>query len=331
MSKVSIITALYNHEPYIAQAIESVLAQTYTDWEHVIWDDGSTDGGLAIAQRYAERYPEKIKVFTHSGGINRGQENTRNAALKKASGRYLALLDSDDYYHPRKFEYLVPLLADHRVGLAYGSAEFQLEPSGRKFSSGIKIEPHGKVFEELVSENFICAGATLFRRECIEKGLKFDPTFKTIGEYPLWLKIARDWEIAHIPKIVATWRDHGANLGTKLALRAKGELVQLCERLSNDPEYAEHGPAIQRALAKKRYDYASELYFQLELSSASEQSKRVLYESEASAILRAKAFALMMLTKLGKHPNRYLSRVKRTAWELRHPFARAAKSSREKV
>ena len=83
MARVSIITALYNHEKYVGQAIESVLAQTYGDWEHIIWDDGSSDGSLKVAERYAAR-DARVKVFAHPGGANRGQENTRNAALEKA-------------------------------------------------------------------------------------------------------------------------------------------------------------------------------------------------------------------------------------------------------
>jgi glycosyltransferase involved in cell wall biosynthesis len=316
--RVSIISALYNHEKYVARAIQSVLAQTYTDWELLIWDDGSSDSSLEIARTYARENPEKIKVFTHLGGANRGQEATRNAALEKASGELLALLDTDDFYLPRKLERLVPLFTDTAIGLAYGRAEFLRDAEGKQYPSGIAHEPQGEVFETLVQDNFICAGATLFRRKCLENGSRFDASFKTIGEYPLWLKIAKDWKVGHVPEVVAVWRDHGRNLGTRLATEAKAELVRLCERLANDVEYAEYRSAILCALAKRRYDYACALYDALELQSAEHECLAVLQDPVASTALKAKAALLFSALQLGHGPNRLLSRAKRFVWEKRY-------------
>lgn len=325
---VSIITALYNHEPFIAQAIESVLAQTYADWELIIWDDGSKDQSLDIARHYSRKYPDKIKVFIHEGGANQGQENTRNAAIKKASGKYLGLLDSDDFYLPRKLELLVGLLERNpQAGLAYGRADVYLHESSKQISSGIRIEPQGNVFGALVEDNFICAGATLFRSECIESGLQFDPNFRTIGEYPLWIKIARDWEFISTPEVVAVWREHGNNLGTQLALQAKRELVELAQRLAQDKSYSRHRDEILRALAKKRYDYANEFYSRQDLSSARFELVKTLATPNASAEIRAKASVLLAATLLGKAPNRMLSKVKRALWNYRHPFAAEANKS----
>src|SRR4051812_3771803 len=107
MAKVSIITALYNHESYVGAAIESVLAQTFGDWELIVWDDGSSDRSLAVAQKYAEQDPIRVKIHTHPANANRGQENTRNEALKICSGEFVGLLDSDDVYHPQKLEWLL--------------------------------------------------------------------------------------------------------------------------------------------------------------------------------------------------------------------------------
>ncbi|MBI2604481.1 MAG: glycosyltransferase [Deltaproteobacteria bacterium] len=321
MPRVSVIAALYNHEKYVAEAIESVLKQTFTDWELILWDDGSTDTGLAIAQDYAKRHADRIRVFTHPGGANRGQENTRNAALEKATGEFISLLDTDDFYHPRKLELLVPRMANEEVGLAYGKAELVLEPGGRKIPSGIRHEPEGNVFDALVLENFICAGATLFRRSLVERGFRFDPTFKTCGEYPLWLEIARDWKFAHVPQVVAYWRSHATNLGTKLAVQAKAELVTLRERMAADARYAGHERALLAALAKSRYDHAAELYNALDLAGTRRETLRVLTDGAGGAGLMAKAAILYGVAGLGKNPNRVLSKLKRAIWESRHPLA----------
>ncbi len=318
MARVSVITALYNHEHFIAAAIESVLAQTYGDFEHLIWDDGSTDWSLQIARKYAEKHPDKIKIFTHPQGVNRGQERTRNAALEVATGELICLLDSDDIYYPRKLELLVPCFEDHRVGLAYGQADFLREAGAQALPLASLHRPAGRVFGDLVADNFICAGATLFRRQCVERGLRFDPVFKTIGEYPLWLKIARDWELAAVPEVVAAWRNHGGNLGTKLALKGKAELVELCQRLLTDEAYSEHRAAIGCALARRRYDYASELYQAMQLVEVRRVCWETVWDSEAGLALRLKAAGLAMITLFGAAVNGVLARLKRSFWVWRH-------------
>lgn len=319
MARVSIITALYNHEKYVAQAIESVRAQTYADWELLLWDDGSLDGSLALAQKIASDSGDKrIKVFTHPGGVNRGQENTRNAALEHASGELLCLLDSDDLYYPRKLERLVPCFERPQVGLAYGDFDCLLEKSGRRVPSGIARSPEGKVFAALAYDNFIGANASMFRRACLERGLRFDSEFRTTGEYPLWLKIARDWELAHVGELVATWRDHGENLGTKLALQAKREQVRLFERLSQAQEYAGYARELAVALAKRHYDLAAVCYEQRETAEARRACLKALSAPGATPVLRAKAAALLALSSLPDAAASRIAKVKTRFWRWRH-------------
>lgn len=93
---VSIITPCYNGEKYIAETIESVLAQSYTHWEMIIVDDGSTDGTARIAAGYAQREP-RVRLMRQQ---NAGTASARNAALRQAEGRYIALLDADDLWEP---------------------------------------------------------------------------------------------------------------------------------------------------------------------------------------------------------------------------------------
>ncbi len=316
MARVSIITALFNHEKYIDQAVKSVLSQTFDDWEHLIWDDGSTDQSLEIARHYAAQDP-RIKVFTHSGGGNRGQERTRNLALEKASGDLIGLLDSDDLYYPRKLEWLVPCFEQLEVGMAYGRFDHLVEATGKRVPSGIMVSPAGKIFRELAHDNFIGAGATLFRRECVEEGLRFDPAFRTTGEYPLWLKIAKDWDVACVDGYVATWRDHGENLGTKLAVQAKREQVELFTRLIADPEYAAYAKDLETALTKRHYDYANVLYQELELSEARAECFRVFASKHTPLEMRLKSGVLFGASCLPRLANRYLAVGKHRLWKLR--------------
>ncbi len=256
-AKVSIITALYNHAPFVAQAIDSVLAQTYDDWELIIWDDGSTDGGLDVVRSYVRRFPQKVFSYQHEGRGNKGQEATRNEALRVAGGQYICLLDSDDYWLPRKLELQVAAVeANPRVGLVYAPTQALLHDDGLVLNLSSKEPlPQGKVFDQLVRSCFIHACSALFRRECI-KGVSapFRTQYGCIGEYPLWLAIARDWELATVPEPVAVWRVHGGNTSSRKRVQARRELVAMAEELAGDPAYGAHKPAIEAALAQYRYD-----------------------------------------------------------------------------
>ncbi len=118
---VSIITIFLNAEQFLVEAIESVLAQTYEQWELLLVDDGSTDGSTAIARRYAERCPDKVRYLEHAGHQNRGKSISRNLGIAQARGDYLALLDADDVFLPEKLEQQVAILNQHpRVGMVYG-------------------------------------------------------------------------------------------------------------------------------------------------------------------------------------------------------------------
>lgn len=115
---VSIITALYNSADYIAATIESVQAQTYTDWEMLITDDCSTDDGPSIVERYAVNDP-RIRLLRMER--NGGPGVARNNSLKVAAGRYIAMLDSDDRWLPDKLEKQLAYMKDNGYGIVYSS------------------------------------------------------------------------------------------------------------------------------------------------------------------------------------------------------------------
>uniref|UniRef100_B8HRB1 Glycosyl transferase family 2 n=1 Tax=Cyanothece sp. (strain PCC 7425 / ATCC 29141) TaxID=395961 RepID=B8HRB1_CYAP4 len=103
-SLVSGIIIFLNCEKYIEEAIASVFTQTYPHWELLLVDDGSTDGSTAIAQRYAQQYPEQVFYLEHAGHQNRGMSASRNLGIAHARGDYLAFLDADDVWLPQKLE-----------------------------------------------------------------------------------------------------------------------------------------------------------------------------------------------------------------------------------
>ncbi len=95
--KISIIMASYNYAEYIKQAIESILSQTYKNWELIIVDDGSTDNSIDVIKYYVEKF-DNILLYQHKNGINKGLSETLQLGLKKSAGKYIAFLESDDYW-----------------------------------------------------------------------------------------------------------------------------------------------------------------------------------------------------------------------------------------
>lgn len=110
-SLVSVIIPFFNAKRFVQEAIESVLAQTYKEWELLLVDDGSTDRGSSIALSYVEKEPTRIRYFEHEGHENRGLSASRNLGIRNAKGEYIAFLDADDVWLPRKLQEQVGILA----------------------------------------------------------------------------------------------------------------------------------------------------------------------------------------------------------------------------
>jgi glycosyltransferase involved in cell wall biosynthesis len=119
--RVSVISIFLNAERFISEAIESVLEQTYHNWELLLVDDGSSDASTLIAKEYVRRFPGKIRYFEHAGHQNRGMSASRNLGIRQARGEYIAFLDADDVFLPEKLERQVAILDRHATAaMTYG-------------------------------------------------------------------------------------------------------------------------------------------------------------------------------------------------------------------
>ncbi|OQX91514.1 MAG: hypothetical protein B6D58_07700 [candidate division Zixibacteria bacterium 4484_95] len=188
---VSVITPLYNSEKYIGETIESVIGQTYHNWEMVIVDDCSTDSSADIVEKYSKKDPRirLIKCEKNFGGPAR----PRNIGIKNAKGEYIAFLDSDDRWYPEKLfsvKRIFELYPD--VDIVY-HAELEVSLDGRK-----KILDYGQVkepaYEDLLFRgNKLLTSATVVRRDvAIEVGgFSKNMDFNSVEDYDFWLKLAR--------------------------------------------------------------------------------------------------------------------------------------------
>jgi len=188
---VSVVIPFRNPGAFFREAIESVIAQTYTSWELILVDDASSDGSSAIAHEYAARDPARIRVTRHANDANLGASATRNAGIRLARGELIAFLDGDDIWLPHKLEAQVELLGSHPgVGMLYGETEYWYSWTGRPEDRardmfpalGVErtsvIEPPSLLVKCLMGEAAVpCTCSIILRRDAIERAGGFEDRF----------------------------------------------------------------------------------------------------------------------------------------------------------
>lgn len=207
---MSVLIPVYNAAPYIGEALDSVLAQTFTDYEVIVIDDGSTDAiEVAIAP-----YLDRIILIRQE---NLGVAAARNAAWRRARGRYLALLDADDAWMPQYLEHLVARLdADPDVGVIYPNAIlFGDTPWAGKLHQDLNPSRAPVTFEGLLSGTCSVFVSALFRQELAKTVGGFDEALNSAEDFDLWLRMAQQGAcFASTPEPLVRYRRRAGSLSS---------------------------------------------------------------------------------------------------------------------
>ncbi len=201
---VSVIMNCFNCSAYLKEAVGSVFAQTYKNWEIIFWDDGSCDGSLGIAKNYGER----IKCFKGVKAKALGQ--ARNSAIEQAKGEYIAFLDCDDVWMPQKLErQVLALQKDPKTGLVFCDVIY-FDNKGDVFQAFAgKKPPEGEAFGRLLKKNFLCVSSVMVKKEALlSLGEWFDRRFTGIEDWDLFLRIAHGWKLSYVDLPLAKYRMH---------------------------------------------------------------------------------------------------------------------------
>ena len=209
--KVSVVIPTYNRPDYLIEAVESVLAQTYQDFEIVVIDDGSSDDTPSRFATYIERTPlAQGRTFYHKQE-NSGSAVARNRGVFYAKGEYIAFLDSDDLWYPTKLEKQVKILDENQeMSVVYTDCycgESRNDPNQTGFFAKAN-PPSGDIFDRMARNNLFWTSSLLLRREVFIKSGTFDPTFRRMQDYDLWLRICRHNRCCFIPEILGLFREH---------------------------------------------------------------------------------------------------------------------------
>ena len=205
MPQVSIITPTYNCAEFIVQTIESVLAQSYADWEMIISDDCSTDNTLEVIKPYLES-DARIKYICNDK--NSGAAITRNNALRLAQGRWIAFLDSDDLWHPEKLEKQIAFMEQN--GYAFSYTDYTLIDEQSHSLGQMVIGPNR--ITKLGMYAYCWMGCLTVMYDSTVVGLVQIADIKKNNDYAMWLKVVKKAECYRLPQSLAQYRKRSGSI-----------------------------------------------------------------------------------------------------------------------
>jgi glycosyltransferase involved in cell wall biosynthesis len=213
MPKVSVIIPTYNYGKYIEKAIDSVLAQTYQDFEIIVVNDGSTDNTREIIET---KYKNKVRYFYQE---NKGAPAARNKGIKESKGEYLAFLDADDYFEPSSVEKKVSLLESNKdSGWVYSDWDYlDIQGNVLKFAFAnapfaSKRKLRGYIFKDMLCGTLISTPAVLVCKTWVEEVGGFDERLNAFQDYDLWLRISYRYEVEYVDEVLAHMRLHDESI-----------------------------------------------------------------------------------------------------------------------
>lgn len=208
---VSILMNCYNGEKYLRQAIESVLVQTYQNWEVIFWDNQSTDTSAEIFKSYID--PRLKYYYAPKHTI---LYEARNYALENVVGEFIAFLDVDDWWLPEKLKSQVLLLEDLEVGFVCSNFFIEDQNNGKSSLAYKEIIPQGRVLDDLLCHYFVGLLTLVVRRSALlYSNMHFDSRYHIIGDFDLVIRLAVNWKLASTQEALAVYRIHGDNESSK--------------------------------------------------------------------------------------------------------------------
>jgi glycosyltransferase involved in cell wall biosynthesis len=202
----SVVLPAYNVAPYVEQAVESVLAQTYPNFELIIVDDASSDGTAQILSRY--RSHPKVRLYRNPANL--GMAANWNAGLRQARGEFIAKLDADDLYAPNFLEEVVPVFQKYpSLGLVFSAAHLihsdgRVTREKRFFRS--RVYPGQEFLDKLLRACVIRSPTVCVRRECYDRLGYFLPSLSIHADWEMWVRIASHYDAGYVAKYLASYR-----------------------------------------------------------------------------------------------------------------------------
>jgi len=226
---VTIITPSYNQAAYLEQTIQSVLNQDYPSVEFIIVDGGSTDGSVDIIREYQDRLAWWVSE------PDEGQADAINKGLARASGDIVGWLNSDDYYQPGAIKDAAAMLVSQpALGMVFGDA-ITVDQEGNTLN---ELEFGAWGLKELMAFRIICQPSVFMRNSVLKQAGGLDKSYHYLLDHQLWIRIAQQAPIHHVPNCLAAARYHSGAKNVAEAGDFGREVLRIYEWMTTDPDLA---------------------------------------------------------------------------------------------
>jgi len=207
--------AARNYARYLPVAVESVLAQTFADWELVIIDDGSTDSTPDVIRPFLA--DPRIR-YTRADRL--GQSRAKNLGIRLSRGEFIAFLDADDAWEPAKLERQLPLFENRpELGVVYSRRSLMDETGKKMPHTDPAHPPRGRILDRMVVQNHVCFSSAVVRRIVLSHVGAFDPGLDLAVDFDLWLRVARHYQFDYVDEELVRYRTGHGNLSKRIADR----------------------------------------------------------------------------------------------------------------
>lgn len=232
---VSVVIPAFNAGKFIEQAVDSVLAQTYSNYEIIIVDDGSSDDTVERLRSYGD----KVTVISQP---NRGVSSARNAGIMRARGEWIAFLDADDYWEPEKLEKQVNFIKQNpdMILVHTGKRLFDEKGTVEYDEASYHQLRQSADFRSLLVRNCINTSSVMVRKDIVVEAGMFDSTIRHFEDQDLWLRLAKKGRFGYIPEDLFHYRIHGTQATSLTSAFCEGGLKVIRKNrhlISSLPEY----------------------------------------------------------------------------------------------
>lgn len=243
---VSVIIPVYNRKKLITRAIKSVLSQTYKNFEIIIIDDASTDETKKVVVEFND-------IILLDNKNKPGPAGARNTGIEFAKGKYLAFLDSDDYWAPDKLQKQITAMQKENIQFSFTGVSFENYSGDNDFN----IPEKGFIFKELIQKSFICTSSVILKKEVTQKTGLFDENIFGTEDLDLWLRVAFSFQALYIQEPLVTYTRNDDAIMT-LSGKREGQVVdrfadrlKILNKLKTDlPLNSEQKKIIQETISK---------------------------------------------------------------------------------
>lgn len=227
MVTISVLMPVFNAQKYLSAAIESILTQTFGDFELIVLDDGSTDATLRILQEFQKRGP-RIRIISRE---NRGLIKSANELLGHAQGEFVARMDADDIALPARFSLQVAFLREHPEVVCVGGATEMIDGEGR-YLTQLQLPETDQDIQRLAlaGHGSITHSCAMIRRESLVSIGGYDPEAYAAEDLDLWLKLGEIGQLANLHEPVLSCRLHSGSISERNPSHQRAAARKACER-----------------------------------------------------------------------------------------------------